>query len=98
MKSSSRSTPTRSWPRRPRRKAWLGDSRFEGRLELGVADLLLGEELLEQVVVCLGDGFDERRARRSDLVGELGRHIADRRLAAVVRVGLHLQQVDETLD
>ena len=76
----------------------LGDGLGEGRLELGRGDLLLGEELLEELVVGLGDGLDELAAR---LVGgrrEVGRDVALGGLLALVDVSLHAEQIDDALE
>ncbi len=75
----------------------LGDGRRERRLELLGRDLLLGEELLEEPVVGLGDGLDKLLASLRCGIGEIGRYLVLRRLVAVVDEGLHREQIDDTL-
>ena len=67
---------------------------MEAGVELGVADLLLGQVLLEHVVVGLGRRLEQLVAAARDLVGEL---VRDRDLdlgAALEPVGLAMDEVD----
>ncbi len=75
----------------------LRDGRCERRLELLGRDLLLGEELLEEPVVGLGDGLDKLLASLRCGIDEIGWYLALRRLVAVVDEGLHREQIDDTL-
>ena len=81
-----------------REQLGLGDRLGEGRLELGRGDLLLGEELLEEVVVGLGDRLDELAARLFGGRRELGRDVALGGVLALVDVRLHAEQVDDALE
>ena len=75
-----------------------GDGGGERRVELVRRDLLLHEVLLGEVVVGARDRVDELVARRGGRVGEIGGDVAHGRLAALVRVRLHAEQVDDAAE
>ena len=74
------------------------DGGAEGGAELVGRDLLFHQVLLGEVVVGARHGVDELVAGGCDRVGHVGRDVGGLRLAALIGVGLHAEQVDHAAE